>query len=146
MEPLSVTGSIIAILQLSSKVVGYLNDVKSASKDRMKCAIEAANLNSLLTTLRFRLEESDPNTPWYTTVRALAIENGPLDQYKETLELLQMKMTGGSGLKRARSALLWSFKKGEIASILATMERLKTLVQVALEMDHLLVFALNSTY
>ncbi|KAF2798696.1 hypothetical protein K505DRAFT_232718, partial [Melanomma pulvis-pyrius CBS 109.77] len=40
---LSVTGSIIAILQLSGKVVCYLNDVKDASKDRAKCAIEAAN-------------------------------------------------------------------------------------------------------
>ena len=57
MEPLSATASIIAILQLSAKVLGYLNDVKDASKDRAKCAIETANLNSLLTTLRSRLEE-----------------------------------------------------------------------------------------
>lgn len=33
MDPLSVTASIIAVLQLSAKVLGYLNDVKDASED-----------------------------------------------------------------------------------------------------------------
>ena len=137
MDPLSATASIITILQLSSKVFGYLNDVKDAPKDREKCAIEAANLNSLLTTLRFRLEGSS-NTPWYTTVRALGVENGPLDQFKQALQQLQTKMTGGGKMK-VGDALVWKFKKEEIASILGRMERLKTLVQVALQMDHLLV-------
>lgn len=137
MDPLSVTASIIAILQLSGKVLGYLNDVKDASKDRAKCAIEAANLNSLLTALRFRLEEGSSGTPWYTALRALAIENGPLDQFKQALEQLQRKMTGGSKMRKAGDALIWEFKKEEIASILGRMERLKTLVQVALQIDHL---------
>lgn len=130
MEPLSVTASIVAILQLSSKVVGYLHDVKDASQGRVKCAIEAANLNSLLIALRFRLEEGKSSTPWYTAVRALAVENGPLDQFKQALEQLLTKMTSGG-------ALVWKFKKDEIASILGRMERLKTLVEVSLEMDHL---------
>lgn len=137
MDPLSVTASIIAILQLSSKVLGYLNDVKDASKDRAKCAIEAANLNGLLTALRFRLEEGSSGTPWYTALQALAIENGPLDQFKQALEQLQRKMTGGSKMRKAGDALIWEFKKEEIASILGRMEGLKTLVQVALQIDHL---------
>ena len=133
MDPISTTASIIAILQLSSKVLGYLNDVKDASKDRAKCAVEAANLNNLLTALRFRLEEGDSSTPWYTAVRVLATENGPLDQFKQALEQLQKKMTGRGKI------LVWKFKKEEIASILGRMERLKTLVVVALQMDHLSV-------
>jgi hypothetical protein len=56
MHPLSATASIIATLQLSSKVLAYLNDVKDASKDRAHCAIEVSNLYSLLVNLRFRLE------------------------------------------------------------------------------------------
>ncbi|KAF2470523.1 ankyrin [Lindgomyces ingoldianus] len=136
MDPLSVTASIIAILQLSSKVGCYLNDVKDVSKDRAKCAIEAANLNSLLTTLRFRLEEGRSNTPWHTAVRALATENGPLDQFKQALEELQSKLTGGTKMKKVGDALIWKFKKEEISSILDRMERLKTLVEIALQMDH----------
>jgi hypothetical protein len=137
MDPLSATASIIATLQLSAKVLTYLNDVKDASKDRAQCAIEVSNLYSLLANLRFRLEEGSASQSWYTAVRALAVENGPLDQFKQALELLQTKMTDGGRLKQVGESLMWKFKKEEIASILAQMERLKTLVEIALQMDNL---------
>lgn len=137
MDPLSATASLIAVLQLSSKVVGYLTDVKDASKERAKCAVEASNLHSLLLNLRFRLEEGNADTPWYTAVRALAVKNGPLDQFKQALELLQSKMTDGGRLKKVGEALLWKFKKEEVISILDRMERLKSMVEIALQMDHL---------
>ena len=133
MDPLSAAASIIAVLQLSGKVLGYLNDVKSASKDRSKCAIEVANLNSLLTALRFHLEESS-STPWYATAKTLAVENGPLDQFKQALEELHFKMVSRD---KIGDTLVWKFKKEEIVSILDRMERLKTLVEIALQMDHL---------
>ncbi|MCJ1469647.1 hypothetical protein MMC07_008283 [Pseudocyphellaria aurata] len=135
MDPLSVTASIIAIIQLSSEVLGYLNDVKNASKDRIRCAVEASNTYGLLVSLRFRLEESS-NEPWYNAVRALGVENGPLDQFKQALEQLRTRMTGGSTLKKVGDALTWKFSKEEVTCILGRIERLKTLVQVALEMDH----------
>ncbi|KAF2732165.1 hypothetical protein EJ04DRAFT_343492 [Polyplosphaeria fusca] len=136
MDPLSATASLIAILQLSSKVVAYLTDVKNASKEHAKCAIEASNLHSLLLNLKFRLEEGSAEMPWYTTVRALAVENGPLDQFKEALELLQTKMTNGGRMHKAGEALIWKFKKEEVNGILDRMERLKSMVEIALEMDH----------
>ncbi|RYP10462.1 hypothetical protein DL764_000645 [Monosporascus ibericus] len=136
MDPLSVTASIIAVLQLTSKVIEYLNDVKDASKDRARCAIEASNIYNLLVTLRFRLDEGNSNEPWYTAVRALGVENGPLDQYRHALEQLQPKTTSGSGIKKVGNALMWRLSKEELISILARMERLKGLVQIALEMDH----------
>jgi len=137
MDPLSIAASIIAVLQLSAKVLGYLNDVKDASKDHSKCAVEASNVHNLLTNLRFRLEGESTDTPWYTAVRALGIENGPLDQFKQALEALQARMTDGGRLKKAGEALLWKFKKEEIASILGRIERLKTLVEIAMQLDHL---------
>ncbi|KAL8811242.1 MAG: hypothetical protein Q9223_007574, partial [Gallowayella weberi] len=136
MDPLSVTASIIAVLQLSAKVLSYLNDVNDASKGRAQCAIEAYNLHSLLLNLKVRLEEEDASQPWYIAVRGLAVENGPLDQFKQALEMLQAKMTDGGRLKNAGEALIWKFKKEEIASTLARMERLKTLIEIALQMDH----------
>jgi hypothetical protein len=137
MDPLSGTASIIAVLQLSAKVLGYLNDVKDASKDRVKCAIEASNAHNLLTNLRFRLEEGIADAPWYTAVRALGVKNGPLDQFQQALEALQTHMTDGSRLQQAGKALVWKFKKEEIAGIVVRIERLKTLVGIALQMDHL---------
>ena len=139
MDPLSVTASIIAILQLSSKVLGYLNDIKDAPKDCRRFTIDASNIYSLLTSLRFRLEEGS-DQPWHTAVRNLGIENGPLDQFKQALEQIQAKIVSEGKLKKAADALMWKFRKEEVRSLLDKMERLKTLVQVALEMDHLLVF------
>ncbi|MCJ1471194.1 hypothetical protein MMC07_009842, partial [Pseudocyphellaria aurata] len=136
MDPLSVTASIIALLQLSSTVLGYLNDVKDASRDRAKCAVEISNLYSLLFSLRSRLEEGSSDEPWNNEVRALGVKDGPLDQFKQALEQLQTKMTGGSRRKKVGDALRWKFSKEEITSIFARIERLKTLVQVALQMDH----------
>jgi hypothetical protein len=137
MDPLSATASIIAILQLSSKVVAYLTEVRDASKERKKCAVETSTLHSLLLNLRFRLEEGSADRLWYTAVRALAVENGPLDQFKQALETLQTTITDGGRLKKASDALVWKFKKKEVASILNRIERLKTLVEIALQMDHL---------
>ena len=137
MGPLTATASIIAVLQLSAKVLNYLNDVNDAPKDRAECAVEASTLYSLLLNLRFRLEGGDASQPWYVAVRALAVENGPLDQFKQALETLQAKMTDGGRLKKAGDALMWKFRKEETAGILARMERLKTLVEIALQMDHL---------
>ncbi|CBY02106.1 predicted protein [Plenodomus lingam JN3] len=130
MDPLSATTSIITILQLSAKVLSYLNDVKAASKGRAQCAIETSNLHNLLTNLRFRLEERHGHQPWFSAVQALAIENGPLDQFKQALETLQAKMTDGGRLKKAKEALVWKFNKEEVDAILARMERLKTLVEI----------------
>jgi hypothetical protein len=137
MDPLSVTASIIAILQLSGKVVGYLTDVKDASRERATCAIEVSNLTSLLLNLRFNLEEGNANTPWHTAVQALAFKNGPLEQFKQALETLQTKMTDGGRLKKAGDILMWKFKKEEVDSILGRIGRLKSLVQIALQRDHL---------
>jgi hypothetical protein len=137
MDPLSITASIIALLQLTNTVIGYLSDVKDASTDRERCALEASNLYSLLLTLRFRLEEGRSNEPWYAAALALGVENGPLDQYKHALEQLQTKITSGRGINKMGNTLLWKYIKEEVTSILSRMERLKTLVQIALEMDHL---------
>ncbi|CAN9193849.1 unnamed protein product [Alternaria alternata] len=136
MDPLSATASVIAILQLSAKVLSYLNDVKDTSKGRAQCAIEASNLHNLLTNLRFRLEEGHGHQSWFSAVQALAVENGPLDQFKQALEILQAKMTDGGRLEKVKEVLVWKFKKEEVDAILARMERLKTLVEIALQMDH----------
>ena len=139
MDPLSVTASIIAILQLTSKVISCLDDVKDAPKERAQCAIEASNIYNLLTTLRYRLEERASNEPWYAEIQKLGEKNSVLDQYKLALEQLQAKTINKKGIAKASQSILWRFIKEEVMGLLEQMERLKSLVQIALAMDHLLV-------
>ena len=135
MDPLSITASVIAILQLTNSVVGYLNEVKDAPRECQECTVEASSLQSLLTNLRYRLEQSHAGDPWYTAVRALNIENGPLDQYKKTLEQLRTRVDVKDEVKKLKRRLVWKFSKAEVAGILGRMERLKSLVIIALEND-----------
>ncbi|KAK4968766.1 hypothetical protein LTR28_001540, partial [Elasticomyces elasticus] len=136
MDPLSVTGSIIAILQITSTVICYLAAIKDAPKESRKFAIEASNLFGLLTNLRYRLEDSNGDKEWFVAVRRLAVTNGPLDQYKAALEQLQSKINPAHGLKKVAHAMKWKFDKSEVESIMLRIERLKSLTQIALEMDH----------
>jgi hypothetical protein len=137
MDGLSVAASIIAVLQLTGKVIAYLSDVRDAPRQCQQCTIEASNLQNLLLNLRYRLEQAQPSDPWFTALRAFTVENGPLDQYKEALVQLLSKVEiqhVGQDIKRR---LFWTFGKAEVAGILKKMERLKSLINIALEMDHL---------
>lgn len=136
MDPLSVTASVIAVLQLTNAVIQYLNDVKDAPKECQQCVIEASNLLSPLINLRYRAEKAQIGDPWFEQLRKLNVKDGPLDQYKQALELLRTKVEIGDGIQKIKRRLLWKFNKDEVASILARMERLKRLVSIALEMDH----------
>ena len=140
MDPLSVTASVIAVLQLTNGFIEYLNEVKGASDDQARCTTEAKNTYRLLVRLLSRLEE-DPNDAWYEEVRALTATDGPLDQYRSAVEQFQSKLptspTGGA--KKFRNALTWKFKKDKVEEILSRIERLKSLINIALEMDLLFV-------
>jgi hypothetical protein len=57
MDGLSAAASVIAVLQLTGEVIGYLNDVKDAPKECQQCTIEASNIQNLLINLRYRLEQ-----------------------------------------------------------------------------------------
>jgi len=137
MDVLSVTASVIAVLHLTGSVITYLNGVKDAPKECQQCTIEASNLQNLLINLRYHLEQGQTCDPWFTAVRTLDVENGPLDQYKQALEQLQSKLNASNSAKKMKSQLVWKFSKAEAVGILARMERLKSLVSIALEMDHL---------
>jgi hypothetical protein len=137
MDELNVAASIITVLQLTGAVIGYLNDVKDAPKECQQCTIEASNIQNLLINLRYRVEKGQAGDPWCTAVRDLNIKNGPLDQYKQALEQLRSRVEIQDGVQKVKRRLLWKFSKEEVKSILARIERLRSVVMVALEMDHL---------
>lgn len=135
MDPLSITASIIAILEFTTTLVKYASDVKDAPKDRARFAVEAHSLSGLLLTLRYQIDAKS-DEEWYREVILLGVPGGPLDQYKHALKELQHKVLSVKGLAKIREALKWKFSKEEVASILLRIERLKSLIQIALQMDH----------
>lgn len=137
MDPLSITASIIAVTQLTSEVIKYLIDVKDAPKECQRCVVEASNLWVLLTNLRCRLEGVSADDAWFTSLRGLNAAGGVIDQYKAALEQLKSRVVVSDGMQKFKTRLEWKFSKAEVEQIFKRFERLISLVQVALEMDHL---------
>jgi hypothetical protein len=131
MDPLSFSASLITVLDLTVTLMRFVNDVRHAPRERSQIAREASNIYALLTTLRFRVEEADSDDPWFDQVKALAVADGPLDEFQVILKQLVVKIQPASKLKD----LLWKFAKHEVEVALTRIERLKSLVTLALAND-----------
>lgn len=135
MDPLSLSAGIIAVLQLTGTLLSHLNDMRNMTKDQNQLAVEASNIYSLLVSLRFRVEHSNAHDPWFTAIRNLGMKNGPLDQIRGALAHLVAKIEPSNGAKMLGKQLMWKFEKSEMRDILDKMERIKTLVGIALTDD-----------
>ncbi|KAF2224387.1 hypothetical protein BDZ85DRAFT_216344, partial [Elsinoe ampelina] len=138
MDPLSVTASIIAILTLTHNVGQHLNGVRDAPRDCEQCAIEIANLVGPLTQLKVLAQQAQAagGSPWLEQLSGLNVKGGVIDQYAQALHLLQEKVKVGDSVDRVKARLVWPFQKKEVENILQRMERLKSLITLALTMDH----------
>lgn len=134
-----MTASIIAILQLTTTLTGYINDVRHATTEQAKVAVEASHLYGLLTSLRFRMEAVRSDDPWFNQVKMLGIHDGPLDQFKDVLETMVRQISVSRKRDQIKSALTWKFTKSEVENALKRIERLKSLINCALAEDLLYV-------
>lgn len=137
MDPLSVSSSIIAVLQLTATVVQYLNSVKGAPKDRQKLLLELSSINGMLFLLQDQAEEAKEGDSWSSTLQSLNLPDGPLAQFKASLEALTMKLAPVDGWKKLGKAFTWPFDKDEIYHILNAIERQKALFNLARQNDHI---------
>lgn len=147
MDPITVVGFVAAVVQLidvTSKVISYFNDVKDAPKDRAKLSREVTGLLALFIDLRYRVEETTSTDPWFTSLRSLGEERGPLIEFKNAMEDIADKLAPATGVGKIRRVLRWTLEKKEIDAILSKIERLKTLIGLALQQDHL--YALERIY
>jgi hypothetical protein len=139
MDPLSMTASIIAVLQITSELTSYINNVRKATAEQAKVAIEASNLFSLLTSLRFRVEGARSDDPWFNQVKMLGTENGPLDQLRDSLEEIVKTISSSRKRGQIKSALMWKFTKSQVEDALIRIERLKSFIICILANELVLV-------
>ena len=137
MDPLSMTASIIAVLQLTTALTAYLNNVRNATAEQRQMAIEASNFYALMTSLRFRVEVAQSTNPWFQQVKMLALKDGPLEQFRDILEKMTKKILPSSSRMRDQisSALMWKFTKSEVQEMLQRIGRLASITNHALTGD-----------
>ena len=136
-DPLSIASGIVAVLQLASSVVQYLNAVKDASDDRHRLIAEIGSITGFLYLLKDSVDSSQQAIAPSNTLRSLCIPGGPLDLFRDALnELISKLWPACGGLRKAGKALLWPFQKSEVNSILYRIERQKTMFGLALQNDN----------
>ena len=140
-DPLSVTASIITVLQLSSTILRYLVDVKDASADRQNLIREISSTRGILSTLNETVDDARvSDETWSATIRSLEDPDGPLSVLTTTLTQLATTLKGSAsatGIKKAANSLRWPFKQSEVEKILRVIERQKSTLSLALENDHI---------
>jgi len=139
MDPLSITVYVLTLLQLTEKVIEYARQTKDSPKERTRVLQEASGLLGLLVTLKSLVGNCDPQDPWMRATSRLATSNGPLEQYGSALEKLIGKITPGDGLRKIGQALVWKFTREDISDLLSQIERVKSLIDIALGMDEMSV-------
>jgi hypothetical protein len=101
-DPLSISASIIAVLQLTSTVIGYISEVSTASKDRQRVLLEVSSTQGILSALKGLGENAGWPSSWTLTVQSLNVPGGPPEQFKTALERLASKLKPVEGWKMAR--------------------------------------------
>jgi hypothetical protein len=136
-DPLSISASIIAVLQLTSTAVQYITDAKDASEERLRIRDEISSTSYLLYMLKDRVLQASLGEPWLLTVQSLDVPKGPLEQFKKALGQLAAKLTPSKRLKKVGEALTWPLQREDIEEILSMIERQRSLFDLALQNDHM---------
>jgi hypothetical protein len=124
---METAASIIAVLQLSDKVIKYIQGVSGATEDRKRLREQVRACSNILLMLRDGAEDPDEGQVWAKTVESLA---SPLARLQKALELAAAKLQLKSSTKEK---LKWPFKEKEVQKLIEAVESEKSLLSLALE-------------
>lgn len=133
-DPLSISASIAAVVQLSGLVVRYLGDAKDYPHYSGRLRIEIESLQSVLLPALQRLKQSEGGN--LALGRLIEAEHSPLQELHVTLKDLEKRLAPTAGLRRARKVVTWPFRKSEISDIVDAIERHKSLFSVILQLTN----------
>jgi hypothetical protein len=135
-DPLSVVASITAVLQLAGATMKLLSDITNASTMCKKILDEVSCSTGLLYSIKIMFERDGVGKEWSIIAESLIVPNGPLTQFECALMQIRRRIEPIAGIKSARRAMLWPFRKEEVTNLLATVERQKALLALILQGNH----------
>ena len=151
MDPLSITASVISVLQAAGAVISvccdYRSAVKGSSWEVPRVLEEVRALRNVLRTLEDLADKAEaPSSDGKSRLPALKSlcdpDTGTLIKCRTELNNLTTKLTppewiGPTGSKRRGlvQALTWPLKIGETEKVLASIERFKTTINAAVATD-----------
>lgn len=138
-EPIGLVGTLIAIVQISSKVVSicyeYRRSVKSAPREISQILEEVTSLRNIVEKLA-NIAETDEEPTSLPSLRAMTEDNGPLSTCLSEIESLKTQLKPEKGWKAKGKALLWPLKQVEVNEHLQIIGRVKGTLQLAMSADN----------
>ena len=137
MEGLGIAANVIAVVDLSAKLVGYCvqyaSDVKNSNNDKARLLHEVTALNYISQKTKNLLEG-----PHGTTLRACkelppAIRDSEL--HLQTLERKLASATASPTPNNLYRALKWPFQSKEVENTLLELKRCTRAISLALQID-----------
>lgn len=144
-DVLSVTASIVTVVDLTTAAIQCIRDVAHAPKECTEILTEVCATSGILYALRDNVSQARDDQTWMATIQWLGVSNGPLARLQVALECLLSRVGPTNGLKKAGRVLMWPFKKEEAKDILTSIERQKSLFILALQNDNLYVITQTNT-
>jgi Fungal N-terminal domain of STAND proteins len=144
MEVLSLTASVVGIIQIADRIAGvcisYIDSVKDYPKDLRRIYVEVTSLKVVFQSLRF-LDEDDAEDS--TALQTLRDHDGPVIECKKAMadlsELLpraepQISRKGAKRQKinKALATLAWPLKADRARKLLDDIIQYKLTISVAL--------------
>jgi hypothetical protein len=124
---METAASVIAVLQLSEKVIKYIRDVSGATEERKRLREQVRACSNILLMLRDGIEDLDEGESWAETFGLLAC---PLARLQQALELAATRLQSKSNTKEK---LKWPFKEKEVQKLMEAIEGEKSLLSLALQ-------------
>lgn len=138
-EALATTASVIAVIQITGKLVilgyEYIGGVKDASKDLRHLMDELYSLTKVLLDLQDFVR--DARNVHSAVLQMLDGQNGPLSGCMVELRRLQLKMEPKTGWRAKMKSLMWPLNEKDTMKHIQQLERHKTLFVLAITKDQL---------
>ena len=106
MDGLSAAASVIAVLQLTTTVLGYLKDIKDVSEDHVRMRSVLRSANEIFGILTSKANAPEAESQWSETFMSLCMPDGPLKQFEATLRIIEKKLKPVHGPKKVVKAFI----------------------------------------
>jgi hypothetical protein len=140
MDPLSITASAIAIVQISGAIINacynYRSRLKSASNDASRIINELNALRTVIEALCQLLNDENETSPIHeSTLRRLSQADDILATCLASLEELSKRLEPKEGWRATKAIILWPLKESDMKRALQDIDITKDTVQLALAAD-----------
>ena len=136
MDPLSLSATLIALLQATASVVKYIRDVKDGEGEREGLMTEMSRLTRLLETLKKELDEAEEEDPWFESYKTLAQPDGALEKLQQLVSELDGKLQPQSRLRRLGQKFSWPLSKSRVNEMLESIKRYSAEIEHLLSRGH----------